>query len=443
MSTQEKELEAIIQSNDNIKATVTRLPHCQVKFDILVSPQATQAAFNRSLKNIKKEVSIPGFRKGKAPDQFILEKYKEQVHKEWVDIVLQTGFNEAVQLTHIHPLKDGHVKRPVVHECSKEKGASFTIECENRPSIPTIDLTNLRIRKIELAPTTQAQRDKALDQIVYQFTTYDPIQDQPVAKDNFVDLDVDIIEDIPKRIISNQRTQVNEQGLPFWLLQKVIGLRAGESVEGQTEPDPSNSDSDTYIQSHPILFHLTVNAIWEGHKPALDDELAKKVGLQSLEELKNKIEERLEQEALEEAFQKQIRELERFLIEHYPIDLPQSMIDADKKARLDRYIDQLKSKQQLSYLETHRTRIEEMAEKHAIENLQLYLLLRKTAADHHIEVSNEDISQELTQQIALLSAGRNSVDFQDRENIHHRIHSLALDHKIKRFLLDKATFIEG
>ena len=47
---------------------------------------------------------------------------------------------KRLHLTHIHPLKDGQIKRPVVHECTVEKGAHFTIEFESRPAIPKVNV---------------------------------------------------------------------------------------------------------------------------------------------------------------------------------------------------------------------------------------------------------------------------------------------------------------
>lgn len=435
MSTPETELDVSTKSNENISVKVSKQPNSLVKFEISVVPQAVVAAYQKALKNINKEVSIPGFRKGKAPDNLIIERYQAQLQKEWVDIVLNTGFNEALQLTHIHPLRDGNLKRPVVQECSQEKGARFTIEFEARPNIPSIDPAELQLKKVEPKAITQEQKDQALNQVIYQFTTYDEVHDRPVQEGDYIDVDVEILENPPRRIVDNQRVRVAEKDMPAWLRSKVIGLKEKESVEGETEPQ---EEADGQKKTYP--FKATVEAIWQGNLPAVDDELAKKVGLQTIDELHQKIQERLEKENQLQADEIKQQALELFLIEHYPIDLPTSMVEADKQARLKHYTEQLKRQHQENYLRENRSRIETAMEESTKRSLQLYFLLRKIAADHQIDVTDEEMNQELNRQLSLIPSGRSQLDIYNKDQLREQIHSLALEHKIKEFLLSKATY---
>ncbi len=424
-------------SNDNISLIVTKKPHCEVKFDITVNSNATEAAYLKAIKTLNKEVSIPGFRKGKAPVQLIIDKFKPSIEKEFVDVVLQTGFNEAIQLSQIHPLKDGEIKRPVVKECNREKGAHFIIEFESRPLIPSVRVEDLKIKKIKVNPITDLERENALQQVVLQFTTYEPIQDRAVQEDDFIDLTVTMLEDPPRDVIKNQRTQVNSTGLPAWMRQRVIGLQAEESVEGMTEQDPTLAEPNPDFRPFPC--RVTVNAIWQGNCPAVDDELAKKVGLQSLEELRQKIDERLEQDILEEFYRKQVNAIEDVLFAEYPLDLPQSYIDTNKETRLENYLNSL-GEEKDSLTDQDFKQIEQMIERSTIDHLHLYFLLRKIAADYHIQVNQDDLSQELARQVALLPRGRSALNLSgDKKEIQSQVYHLALDRKIQQFLVDHSS----
>ena len=425
MSKQEEEPDVSNVNNDNLTVTITKKPHCEVKFDMKVNPRPVAAAYQKALKNVNKEVNIPGFRKGKAPDKLIMEKYSSAIQNEFVDLVLQTGFNEALHLTHLHPLKDGHIKRPVVHECTVEKGASFTIEFESRPVVPSVNVEDLKLHKVKPSPVTDQDRHNALQNLLLQFAHYEPIHERAVEENDFADLNVTILEDPPREVIHNQRTQVVPTGLPSWLRLKVIGLKAGESAEGMTEQDPTLTETDPNFKSLP--FKVTVNAIWNGNLPAIDEELAKKVGLQTVEELKNKIKERLEQEGQEEAYRAEIQQLENALVEKYPVDLPQSYIDANKETRLANYLEQLE-KEKRDFTQEDYQQIDKMIEESTIYHLQLFFLLSKAASDYNISVTTEDLSQELTRQVALMSSGRNSINFSgDRDKFREQLHNLALD----------------
>lgn len=437
MSTQESESD--VQStvkNDNLSVAVIKKPHCQIKFEIKVEPKAVEAAYQRAFKNVNKEVVIPGFRKGKAPDALIHEKFELPIQREWIDIVLQTGFNEALQLTHLHPLNKDNIKRPMVHDCSREKGAHFTIEFEARPSIPSVKINELKINKTVPAEITEQEKQNVIQNLLLRFTTYEPVEGRAVQADDFINVSVEMLEDPPRMAVKNQRTQVNQTGLPIWLRRKVIGLQAGESSEGMTEQDSHLIEPDPDFQSLP--FRVTVHSIWQGNIPELDDELAKRVGLSSIEELYDKIDDQLAMEALENAYQADVQALEQILAEKYPFDIPKSYIDSNKEARINDYLEDLQ-KRQKEFSEEEYKKIEKMVEQSTIFHLQLFFLMSKIASDNNITVEQEDLSQELQNQLALIAIKRNTIDLQDREKFQEQLYHAALDRKIKEFLIEKAT----
>lgn len=437
MSTAETGADQNTASNDHITVHVFRKPNCLIKFDITVKPEAIEAAYHNAVKAVKKEVNIPGFRKGRAPDHFILEKYASVIQKETVDIALKTAFNESIQLTHLHPLKDGLVKRPLVHECSREKGAHFVLEFEGRPTVPSVKAEELQLQKIAPKDVTDEARQNALEQVLMQFMTYEPVDDRGVEENDFIDVDVTLLEEPPRDVIQNQRTQVNKKGLPAWMGEKVIGLKAGEHAEGMTQPNEDNPDP----AFKPVPYRITVKAIWKGLPPELNDELAKKVGLNSIEELYKKIKNRLKSELEDDAYRRQIHELEEKLIEKYPIDLPRTYIEARNNSHMESYLKQLEA----GHVQTQAKdygELQKMIEATTIRNLMLHFLFHHIAAENDIQVTNDEITQELSKQISLLPSGRSQIDINgEREKLHDQIYHLALDRKIKQYLLDKVQWL--
>jgi len=170
--------------------------------------------------------------------------------------------------------------------------------------------------------------------------------------------------------------------------------------------------------------------------------LAKKVGLQTIEELRQKVAERLELEVNEEAYATQIQELEEQLLSKYPLELPQSYIDENKKARMDSYLEGMAKQNRSNEAGQDYNQIEQMIEASTIHNLKLYFLKRKVAADYQIEVKGDEITQELTRQVALIPSGRSQIDiYSDKEKMQEQLYNLAMDRKIKDFLLERAKLI--
>jgi trigger factor len=423
--------EAEVKSNDTLTVSVERQPGCHVKFTITVEPKAVAAAYVKALKNINKEVSIPGFRKGRAPDELIKDRFTAQIDEEMKDIVVQTAFGEALNLTQIYPLKrEGSVKRPHLQKCSKSEGAQMTMEFETRPEVPSVDVNAIQLQKIDPRQVNQEMIDQALKNLCFHYCEWEEINDRPLQKGDFVDIDVDVLEEPQHQIMSNARVGVNEEQMPQWLLDLVIGMKSGESKEG-VDPTPEKQ----------VPLKVTVKAAFVGKMPAVDDELAKKLGLQTTEELMKKVTERLEQQAKLEKERLEFNALEQYLSEHYQFDLPETYIQGEAKGRVERHIQKLKDTHiPDEEIKKHLKEIQASIRQQAIHQLQNYFLFHQVATEQHIELTAEDVTQELSNQISLMATGESEVDFRS-EDVRDHIQAIALQKKIKNYLLEKAVFI--
>lgn len=96
-------------SNDNLKITMERKPGCSISLDVTISPQATEASYRKAIKLVNKEVSLPGFRKGKAPEAMIVQHYAKYVDQEWKDLIVKTSFKDTLDLTKTYPINENTI----------------------------------------------------------------------------------------------------------------------------------------------------------------------------------------------------------------------------------------------------------------------------------------------------------------------------------------------
>ncbi len=421
--------------NDNLSIQTSREPGCRVKFDINVSPLAAEAAYRKAIKNIKKEVSLPGFRKGKAPDAIILQNYDKHIDSEWRDLIVKTAFQEALDLTKIYPLNENSVKRPNLKSASREEGCELTIEMEVMPEIPQVDPKDMTLTKPKRKDIVQEDVDNAIMDLRLHHAEWADVTDREVQEGDYVDLDVDNIDDPENPLCRDMRFEASKGKMGNWMLKLVLGKQINDVVEGTSEKETA-ADADADFK--PTNCRITIKSIRTPQLPELNDEFAAKVGLKTIDELKSRVEEDLNKQS-DELVQTALRtQAEQFLGQNYDFDIPLSLFEGEKKSRLQR-IQQLKQKatpEQIVKLEEKYT--DESVSHDVLTSLRLFFLTRKIADDNKIQVSQDEIMQEMMQHLYNPQSGLIDPSM-EADEIRSKLYLNILDRKIKDFIVDNAN----
>ncbi|WP_044881350.1 trigger factor [Neochlamydia sp. EPS4] len=435
--------------NDNLHVIFSRAPGCKIKLEITVSPLATQAAYKKAIKNVNKEVTLPGFRKGKAPENFVVQNYKAPVHQEWNDLLVNTAFQEALELTQAYPFSRDTIQRPQIKEISLEKGAHLVIEYEAEPRVPKVKPDELTVKKAQKKPISPAQIEEILQQIQLSHATWEDRADHPIIEGDYVNLTIENMDE-GFEICKDSRFQVEKGKLGAWLYNLLIGKNVNDVVEGMSEQDSTHAetcedpthDHSEHANFKPTRCKITITAHQQALLPEVNDELAAKAGAPTVEELKARIEKNLEKRADEYAQMEQRRQIEKQLAEKYPFDIPYSLTKEDKELQIMQALKELRAAN-LSPEEFEK-KSEEAKQKitQNIENAyRLFYLLREIADDHQIEVSQEEIMQEFMKQ--MVSQETALIDESMKpEDIRARLHSFLITQKTKDLLAQQAQTID-
>jgi len=401
--------------NDNLNVTLVRTPGCKVKLDIHVSPQGTNAAYQKALKNVNKEVNIPGFRKGKAPEAYIVQNYGKFIDQEWREILLQTAFKEALNLTQVYPFNEKGIGRPQIHTISKEEGADFSIDYESYPEIPVIDASSITLKNVSPKPVQEQAVDNAIEEIRMHHAQWEEIADRPIQEGDYVDLDIDALEEEEevKNICKDTRFKIQEGLTAPWMHKLLIGLNLNETVEGLSEKqaeEPCEVCEDEGSTSHhhhhhsekpfkPTRCRMTVKGIKKANLPDLDDALSGKAGAKTVEELRQKIRRELEGQAAEHAYSRMRTQLEDQLTEKFSFDIPASLVKeqirsrvAHETAELDKDLSDEEKKQKIQD-------IQQRIARNVTEAYQLAFISNRIASEHRFEVTQQEIVQEYLYQM--------------------------------------------
>ncbi len=391
-------------ASDNVKVVVSQEPGCHITFHLTVPPQVAQAGYNKAIRAVNKEVSLPGFRKGKAPEKLVIQHYSKYVDREWRTLVMDTAFREAVELTQIRPLHQQAVEAPEVNRMSIDEGVELTIKFESMPTIPKIELDQLKLEPVEQQAVSQQDIDQAIEDLRLFHANWQEITDRPIQIGDYIDVDIDALESPAYTICTNERFQVTNDRMPAWMSQLVIGLSLGQSAEGVSERDDKFAPKPDSPDFKPTQVRVTIKAIKQAELPPLDDALALKAGVETAEELKKRVIITLERKHADEADMAMRDQLQSQLLQKFDFDLPSSVVEAERQTRIRNRIRGLKSRRASDEdIQRQSGELEQMAHEEAEAFVRLYYLLRPIVQEKTAGITQSDLFQELTRQMHQLS----------------------------------------
>jgi trigger factor len=420
--------------NEHVSVSVKREPECKVSMEITVTPEASEAAYKKAIKMINKEVSIPGFRKGKAPTKMVEDNYGKYIQQEWQEILVKTAFQDAVQLTKIYPLTEETIQKPQLKQASREQGGIISIQFESSPEIPSIDPKTLKLKKVEKQPVTEEQIEDSLKNIQLHHASWENVEGRGVERGDYIDVDIEDIENPGTYICQDTRFEAAEGKMGGWMLDLVKNKSAGETVEGMSE---RSEELDKDLEFKPTKCKITIKAIKTASLPELNEELAQKVGAESVEDLKTKVSANLNTQAEEDVRLKLRQQLEDTLAKEYPFEVPHTLVKREIQNRINHLKHQMKNAGQSE--EAIHSKIEELREKISDEVKQafrLFFISRHVADENKIGVTQDELVRELMMQ---MYSRTSPIDTSlDPEEVRSKVYVNLLSQKVKDFLIDQA-----
>lgn len=308
--------------NEHIQVSVDRQPECKVILAITTLPLASKAAKSSAIKTVAKQVNIPGFRKGRAPDALVEERFAPQIDREFRDILVRNAINEAIRITKIMPTRNNEAMKMLKFEPLEEGTYFISVEFESFPEVPTVDLNSISIEESAPKPVGEQEIENRIEDLRLRHATWEEVTDRPAQDKDYVTLDIESMEGQPFYLHNDTKFHLADKKMPLWARSLVTGLNIGEAKEGHSELDEGENASTFKSR----LCRITLKKIELPKLPALDDALAQKAGVPTVQGLRDAIHKSLEKNALSVA-QNEMRKAARAkLLELYPFDIPGQQI---------------------------------------------------------------------------------------------------------------------
>jgi len=368
----------------------------QTTIVVEIDKELMEKGVNKAYMKARKNIMIPGFRKGKAPRKMIESMYGAHVFYE-------DGLEEIFPEVYQFAVIDQEVKaigRPSLTDMdiSEEGITTITITTDVYPEVTLGDYKGLEVEKAE-AVVTDAQVDAELNRMAQNVASTETVERAAEMGDtaniDFEGFDNGVPFDGGKG--ENHDLKLGSNSFVPGFEEQIVGMSAGEEKDIDiTFPE----DYHEGLAGKAVVFHVKCNKVTVTNVPALDDEFAKDVSeFESLEELKADI----RAKALENA-QKQIdNAFENAAVEkaaeNTTVDMPNALIESELDNQMERFAYQLQmsgysveqyAKMMGGDLNTMRNAFRPAAEKQA----KINVTLEKVAEVEAIAVTDEDVDAE-------------------------------------------------
>lgn len=425
-----------------MKVTVENGENQQVTLTIEVEAAEVNKAVEQACKRLASRVSIPGFRKGKAP-RMIVERHvgKDAVLQEAFDIVAPKALSKAFDEQKIDP-----VTRPSVDIETLEEGKDlvFKATVTPRPEVKLGDYKGLNVPKNEVNITDEDVEKQLKTFQDRQGKLVDAPEGAEVKDGDFTTLDFKGFvdgeafdggegKDYPLQIGSNSFIPGFEDQL--------VGAKIGEERDVNVKfPEEYHAKE---LAGKDATFKCTIRSIKTKELPAIDDELAKKVSkFETLDELKADIRKNLEENAERTAENDQKSAAIEMATNNITVDIPAVMIDNRVTAMIQEMAMRLeqqgmKLEQYLQYAGTDIAKLREQYRETAEKNVKTDLMLEEVAKAENIKVEAKDLDEEVAAMAAAYGATPQQVQKIIKEQ--GRIGDLAasvLRKKTAQFIID-------
>ncbi len=308
-----------------------------------------------------------------------------------------------------------------------DEGAELTFSFETEPKIPAVEPRKFQPKSVKRAEVGEKEIDEAIRQMLFFYAQWKPILDRPVQDGDYIMIDLDTFEpgqngeEIAQRVFHHIRFEVSSARMASWMQRLVRGAKMGDVLEGMSEPDDT-CDRRRKKQFKPKKVRVTLLKVEEATLPELNDEFAKKVGAADIAQMRESIANILNAQADEKA-QNELREqVNEFLTEHYPFDLPQSLVDTERKHRHNQQLQDPKFKANWNKMsQEERRNFENQLAVESGQAVRLFYLSRQIVNEAKIPVTHKEVQDEA---IAVLeSHGNRNIQI---DQIPKEVYALAL-----------------
>ncbi len=373
-----------------MKVTELKSEGLNKSYKVIVDKKDFAKDVDAKLNSIAKNAKIQGFRAGKAPLAMIKKKYGNEVMAEALDEAVRNGSNKVLDDKKLRPATQPSIK---IVSFGEDKDLEFDMDVEVLPEIKLGDFSKISLDK-QVAEVPAEEVEKAVSYLANSRKETVAVEGKVAEKGDTVMIDfvgsVDGVEFNGGKG-DNYPLELGSGSFIPGFEDQLIGSKAGDKVDVKVKFPENYHAKD--LAGKDSVFAVTVKEVREAKAVEINDELAKSLGAESLDKLKENLSSRIKADYDNASRMKLKRQLLDALDKEYDFEVPSSLVDAEYKAIVNQY-EQAKKYNQLD--EEEKSKKEEDLLKEykdiAVRRVKLGLLLSEVGQDAKVSIKPEDIN---------------------------------------------------
>lgn len=401
------------------------------KIMVKIEPAELKEVENHSISKIKKNASIPGFRKGHAPIGLIKQRFGESIKLEVMENAISQFYGKALDEAKIHPINQGKIDNLKFKNI--DHGMEFEIEIEIEPEVELKKYKDLKVEK-EVMVLTDKMRQDVINNLREQFAT---IKDLDESKEgSHITFDAQLLGegDVPVigRKFEDIHIKLGSGEFDKDLEKDLVGLKKDQKKIIRKINEPKSKKGTAQVES----YQINVKAIHEKNLPTFDNEFVKNMqdeSIQTMDQLKERININLQNDINRRSREQFVSRLIDELLKENPFDAPASMVDH----YLEHLVEDIKKQSKGQKVDEENVRKNYRA--YAIHNIRWHLIKKKIIELEKIEVDQKEIDDFIDK---MNFDEKQKKELKDNTQFKNRMAEDLLEQKVIKLLESNADIIE-
>ena len=418
-----------------MKSKITKINDVRHELHIEIPKEHVDSAFEEIISEYKKEAKIPGFRPGKAPLDIVVKNYGKAAMEEAQRRVIPEAYQKALDKHNMEPISYPDLSDV---ECSMTGEVKFKAQFDVHPAVNIKKYKGIKITSEKIG-VKEKEVEEALERIQNMNAEFKDIEREL----KHGDFGVCAVEThIDGKVVSAKRDnmwiEVNKEASFLGMGEELTGLKKGDKKDIEVTL-PENYGDDKFAGKKAI-FKLIVKETKEKELPELNDELAKKIGKETIKDVRSEIKDQLLLRKEENNNIKLKNQILEFLIEKNKMDVPESMVKRQLKVLVERAENDLLQKGvDKKIIEQQKEEIENKLKKEAEDKVRVYFLLDDIAKQEKIEIADSEIDKWYESMASHYSKEKDEVKKNyESNNLVEGLKEQLREEKILNFLVEEA-----